>query len=213
VADQIAAFTSAVGSILSLDPNAIRQLQTAPYALSLAIWILLLGTLSDVLGDSPLLFVKKIRPSRFAAALAIEAALSILRLAIWFLSFWFLIDALHLGTVSLSNVVLVVGLGYAPMLLSFLVLIPYLGPVIGRILHAWTLVTILASIAVALNSSPWQVLAPGVVAVVLILLVRRFSDRVSVAVLGRISRRLVGADVMQRTRAMDPRLVMSGRSA
>jgi hypothetical protein len=117
---------------------------------------------------------------------------------------------LNLGNATLTEVVLVVGLGYAPMLLSFLVLIPYLGTLIGRVLQAWTLLTILASIAVAANSSLWQVLAPALVAVLLILVVRRWSDRVSVAVLGGVSRRFVGADVMQRTRAMDPRLVMSG---
>jgi hypothetical protein len=210
VGDQIAVFFDGVGAILSLDPNAIRAVQTSPNALTLAIWILLLGTLSDVLGDSPLLFINKMRRRRFAAAVGIEAVLSVVRVAIWILSFWILITVLNLGSVSLTTVVLVVGLGYAPMLLSILVLIPFLGPLIGRVLHAWTLVTILASIAVAANSSPWQVLAPGLVAVLLILIVRRWSDRVSVTVLGGASRRLVGTDVMQRTRAMDPRLVMTG---
>jgi hypothetical protein len=205
----MADLSSAVGAMFSLDPNAIHAVQTAPGALSLAIWILLLGTVSDVLGDSPLLFIRKMRRGRFAAAVGIEAVLSVVRVAIWILSFWILVNVLQLGSVSLADVVLVVGLGYAPMLLSVLVLIPFLGPVIGRVLHAWTLVTILASIAVFANSSPWQVLAPGLVAVVLILIVRRWSDRVSVAVLGGISRSLVGTDVMQRTRAIDPRLVMS----
>jgi hypothetical protein len=124
--DQIAAFASAVGAILSLDPTAIYTVQTAPGALSLAIWILLLGTLSDVVGDSPLLFIKKMRRGRFAAAVGIEACLSVVRLAIWILSFWILVNVLNLGSATLAEVVLVVGLGYAPMLLSFLVLIPYL---------------------------------------------------------------------------------------
>jgi hypothetical protein len=210
VIDQIAAFASAVGAILSLDPAAILAVQNSPGAFSAAIWILLLGTLSDVIGDSPLLFMKRMRRGRFAAAVGIEAGLSMVRLAIWILSFWILLSVLNLGNATLTEVVLVVGLGYAPMLLSFLVLIPYLGTLIGRVLQAWTLLTILASIAVAANSSLWQVLAPALVAVLLILVVRRWSDRVSVAVLGGVSRRFVGADVMQRTRAMDPRLVMSG---
>lgn len=209
MADQIARFAAAVGAILSLDPTAIHTVQSAPGALSVALWILLLGTLSDVIGDSPLLFINRMRRGRFAAAVGIEAVLSVVRVAIWILSFWILVNLLNLGSVSLAEIVLVVGLGYAPMLLSFLVLIPYLGTLIGRVLHAWTLVTILASIAVAADSSPWQVLAPGLVAVVLILLVRRWSDRVSIALLGGISRKVVGTDVMQRTRAMNPKLVMS----
>ena len=46
--------------------------------------------------------------------------------------------------------------GYAPMLLSLFVVIPSVGPFIGRWLHAWTLVTILASMAVAVGAgSVW----------------------------------------------------------
>jgi hypothetical protein len=210
--DQISAFLAAVGGILHLDPVAIQTLQTAPYGLTVAIWILLLGTVSDVLGDSPLLFMNRMRPGRFFLALAIEAVLSIARLAIAILAFWILVLVLNLGNPSLERVVLILGLGYAPMLLSILVVIPSAGPLIGRILHAWTIVTILASLAVALNTSPWQVLGPCVIAILLILLARRWSDRVSVLVLGRVSRRLVGVDVMQRTRTLDPQLVMSGRT-
>ena len=49
--DQLAALLSAAGAVLWLNTDAIHQLQTAPNAVSLAIWILLLGTVSDVLGD------------------------------------------------------------------------------------------------------------------------------------------------------------------
>jgi hypothetical protein len=212
VIEQIGAFLGAVGGILWLDANTIRALQSAPNGLTFALWILLLGTLSDVIGDSPLLFINRMSPGRFWVALAIELVLSLVRLAIWFVSFWVLVLVLN-RSVSLTNIVLVVGIGYAPMLLSLFVVIPSVGPLIGRVLHAWTLVTILASMAVAVGASPWEIVAPGAVAVLLILAVRRWSDRVSVAVLSGISRRLVGVDVMQRTRAMDPKLVMATRAS
>lgn len=210
--DQIGAFLAAVGGILRLDPNAFRAVQTAPYGLSVAIWILVLGTVSSALGDCPLLFINRMPPGRWLLALAVESVLSIARLAIAILSFWLLLLILSLGEVSLQRVVLILGLGYAPMLLSIVVVLPSVGPLIGRLLYAWTIVTLLASLAVARNASPWEVLVPGVVAILLLLLARRWSDRVSMVVLSRISRRLVGIDVMQRTRTMDPQLVMSGRT-
>jgi hypothetical protein len=77
------------------------------------------------------------------------------------------------------------------------------------VLIAWTLVTITASVAVATSSSPWQVVAAPVVATLAILVVYRSSGRLSVALLGGLSRRFVGVDVMQRTRAMDPLLVLA----
>jgi hypothetical protein len=97
------------------------------------------------------------------------------------------------------------------MLLSIFVVIPSAGPFIGRVLQAWTLVTIVASIAVAVSASPWDVLAPGAVAILVILIVRRWSDRFSMVVLSGISRRLVGIDVMQRTRALAPEVVITAR--
>jgi hypothetical protein len=113
---------------------------------------------------------------------------------------------------TLANVVLVVGIGYAPMLWSFLVVIPTVGPLIRRILIAWTLVTLTASIAVASNSSPWQVLTAPVVAALVMLAVYRWIDRLSVAMLGGTSLRFFHVDLMQRTRAMDPLLVLADSS-
>jgi hypothetical protein len=162
-----------------------------------------------VIGNSPVLFVRKIRPGRLAAAVSIETILSIVRLCIWLSIFWVVVFTLHRGNVDLGSVVLVVGIGYAPVLFSMLSIIPTFGPVVWRLLVAWTLVTMTASIAVASNSSPWEALtAPGV-ATVALLVVRRSSDRVSMAALSSLSRRIAGVDLMQRTRALDPMLVLA----
>ena len=210
--DNINAFFDIVGGILSLDPEAILAIQTAPDGLTVAIVILLLATAADVVGNSPVLFMKKMQPGRLAAALGVETVLSLVRLAIWMASLWILLLVLNRGVVELANVVLVIGIGYAPMLWSFLVVVPTVGPLIGRILIAWTLVTITASIAVASNTSPLEALAAPVVAVLVILLVRRSSNHVSLEILGRVSRHLTGVDLMQRTRAMDPLVVMAERA-
>ena len=137
--------------------------------------------------------------------------LSLVRLAVWMLSLWALLLLANRGAVDFERVVLVIGIGYAPMLLSFLVIIPTAGPFIGRVLDAWTLVTVTASVAVAVGVSPWEALPAVVVAALVILVVRRTSDRVSVAVLGPLSRKLSGVDLMSRTRRLDPQLVMGGR--
>jgi hypothetical protein len=209
--DRIGAFFDAVGGILFLDPSAIQGLQTAPNGLTIAIVILLLATVSDVVGNSPVLFFRRMSPGRLAAAMGIETVLSLVRLAIWLGSVAIVLVVLNHGTATLANVVLVIGIGYAPMLWSFLVLIPTVGPFIRRILIAWTLVTITASIAVASQLNPWDVLAAPVAATLVILVVHRSSDRLSMALLSRMSLRFAGVDLMQRTRSMDPVLVMAGR--
>jgi hypothetical protein len=211
VVQQLGAFFDAVGGVLRLDQAAISALQLAPNALSLALTILLLATVSDVIGNSPVLFFNRMRPGRLALAFVIETVLSLIRLAVWMLSLWVLLLLANRGAVNFESVVLVIGIGYAPMLLSFLVIIPTAGPFIGRVLDAWTLVTVTASIAVAVGVTPWEALPAVVVAALVILVVRRTSDRLSVAVLGPLSRRLSGVDLMRRTRRLDPQLVMGGR--
>jgi hypothetical protein len=212
VLGQIATFFDTVGGILSLDPNTILAVQTSPSGLTLAIAILLLATVSDVVGNSPVLFFNKMSPGRLLAAMGIETVLSLVRLAIWMLVSALLFFVVNYVRLTLANVVLVVGIGYAPMLWSFLVVIPTVGPLIRRILIAWTLVTLTASIAVASNSSPWQVLTAPVVAALVMLAVYRWIDRLSVAMLGGTSLRFFHVDLMQRTRAMDPLLVLADSS-
>jgi hypothetical protein len=209
VLSQIAAFFDVVGGILSLDPNVILGVQTSPSGLTLAVVILLLATVSDVVGNSPVLFFNKMSPGRLAAAMGIETVFSLLRLTIWMVISALLFLVVNQVRLTLANVVLVVGIGYAPMLWSFLVVIPTIGPFIRRILVAWTLVTLTASIAVASNSSPWQALTAPAVAALVLLGVYRWIDRFSVMVLGRASLRLFAVDLMQRTRAMDPLLVLA----
>jgi hypothetical protein len=98
---------------------------------------------------------------------------------------------------------LIVGIGYAPMLLSVLVVIPTLGPFIAKLLHTWTLVAITASIVVAGDLSPRAALGTSVLAWLAILVLSRTSDPLVIGLLGRLSRRVLGVDVMQRTREID----------
>ncbi len=61
-------------------------------------------------GDAP--------PRRLAVSLGVEALLACVRLAIWTLSFWLVVLLLEREAVAPSRVTLVIGLGYAPMVLS-----------------------------------------------------------------------------------------------
>ena len=210
--DLISAFGTAVNGILRLDATTIvmrfrRRLRPDRRGLDSSTRLVVRRPRQQPAAVHP-----PDRPARLIASLGVEAVLSVVRLAIWLGSFWILLQVLSQRPVTLATVVLVVGLGYAPMLFSILVIIPSVGPLIGRVLYAWTLVTILASIAVATRANPLDMSAGGIAAVLLILLVRRWSDRVSVLLLSRVSRLLVGVDVMQRTRALDPEMVMAGRS-
>jgi hypothetical protein len=209
----ILTFLDTVPQVLALDEATIRAVQRAPDGLATAVAILLLACISDVAGNSPLLFIRRMRPLRLVVSLVVQTLLAAVRLGIWMLSFWAIVSLLERDAVALSRVTLVIGMGYAPMLLSALVVIPALGPLIGRALEAWTLVAVTASIAVARDLAPWEALHAGLVALLAVLLVRRTSDRVVVGLLGRLSVRLLGVDVLQRTREIDPRSIATAPPA
>ena len=60
--EAIGTFVASVRGILALDRDVIRSLQTLPSGPLIAVAILLLACVSDVVGNSPLLFIRKMRP-------------------------------------------------------------------------------------------------------------------------------------------------------
>jgi hypothetical protein len=192
-----------MSGILALDLETIRDIQAAPDGLSVAAAIVLLACASDAVGNSPLLFIRRMSPGHIAVSLAVATLLAAVRLAVWAVSFALIASLIERHLVSLPGVVLVVGIGCAPMLLSALVIIPTLGPFIAKLLHTWVLVTITASIIAAGDLTPRGALGTSVLAWLAILVLSRTSDPLVIRLLGALSRRLLGVDVMQRTREID----------
>lgn len=201
--DAIGTFLGRVGGVLSLDPGAIRGIQAAPDGPGTATAIVLLACASDALGNSPLLFIRRMSPSRLAVSLAVATLLAAVRAAVWAVSFALIVSLIERRLIPLPRVMLIVGIGYAPLLLSALVLIPTLGPFVAKLLHTWALVAITASIIVAGDLSPRAALGASALAWLVILVLSRTSDRLVVGLLGRLSRWLLGVDVMQRSREID----------
>jgi hypothetical protein len=199
----IGAFGGLVGGILTLDLGVIRSIQASPNGLGVAVAIVLLACLSDAVGNSPLLFIRRMTPTRLAISLLVATLLAAVRLSVWAVSFALVVSLVERRLLDPTRVASIVGLGYAPMLLSVLVVIPTLGPFIAKVLHAWVLVAITASIAVAGELTAREALGASLLAWVVILLLSRTSDPLVVGLLSRLSKRLLGADVMQRTRDLD----------
>ena len=122
--------------------------------------ILLLGSLSDAVGDSPVLFLSGVGGGRFALCLLVDTVLSVVRVAIWIVSLVVLVNLISQAGVSLAQATLVVGIGFAPMLLSFLALLPLLGPVLLRLLHAWVFVTVIVALRTLVGLTLGPVAAP-----------------------------------------------------
>jgi hypothetical protein len=196
-------FLELVGGVIRLDPDAMRAIAQSPDGLRVAVAILLLSSLSDAVGNSPILFLSGVGGGRFAVCLLVDTLLSVVRIAVWIVSLVVLVNLLPQADVSLAEATLVVGIGFAPMLLSFLALLPLLGPVLLRLLHAWVIVTVIVALRTLVGLGPGPALAVAVVGWAAVLVVGHTVDRVVVRGFGWLTRRLLGVDLLLRFDRID----------
>jgi hypothetical protein len=196
-------FFELVGSVLRLNPDTMRAIAQSPDGLRVALTILLLGSFSDATGNSPILFLSGIGGRRFVLCLLVDTLLSVLRIAIWILALVVLLNLLPQADVSLTDAALIVGIGCTPMLLSFLALLPLVGPVLLRLLHAWVFVTMFVALRAIFGLALGPALTIALVGCVAALVIGHTVDRHVVRGFGWLTRRLLGVDLLLRFDQVD----------
>jgi hypothetical protein len=187
-----------VGGVLRLDPDAMRAIAQSPDGLRVALAIVLLGSFSDAVGNSPILFLGGVGGGRFVVCLVVDTLLSVVRIGVWIVSLTLLVNLLPRADIAVADAALVVGLGLAPTLLSFLALLPLLGPVLLRVIHAWAIVCTVVALGAILALPVGQALAAAAAGWVLALVVGHTIDRLVVRGFGGLTRRLLGVDLALR---------------
>ena len=130
----------AIGYALWLDPRVYAEVILHPEGVAIIRGIVFLAGMSMLLGQSLILFVNRVRRGRFFFSLLINGIVFLITYAVWglFVAFiaWLMFDVTPAGLVI---VVFLVGLSTAPLVFGFLILIPYMGPAIGKVLSVWQL--------------------------------------------------------------------------
>lgn len=136
-------FWQVVGWIFALNGEAFRVASSQmPRGLYLALVIVLLAGLSQGIGQSIILFINQVKPLRFALSLGINAVLFVGGFLALVLSTWLITLVPWFVHVSLLQLVVVLGLAYAPLLFSFLGALPHLGYPILNGLSIWHLLAL-----------------------------------------------------------------------
>jgi hypothetical protein len=94
-----------------------------------------------------ILFVNRVRPGRFALSLLLNGVVFACGLSLWAGAIWLSGRILFPNQIPLQTVVRLVSLGAAPYVFGFLVLLPYLGSIIGRALAVWSVLVVLAALS------------------------------------------------------------------
>jgi hypothetical protein len=180
-------FWELASGAIALKSEAFNLIQTLPQASKAAFYIVLVAGFSQAVGQGTVLFVNRVKPLRFLLSLFIASVLFVFTVLFWGLSTWLVSFILFKANIPYDIVWSTLGFAYAPLILSFLVALPYLGVPIQVLLSIWTLLAFVTGLRVALGGAlggTWQALSCGVLGWVVFQIVQRTIGR-PVAVLGK----------------------------
>ena len=149
----------AILQALALDSEIFVAIQGSQRGLWFALIVVGLAGLSQALGQSLVLFINQVRPRRFILALLASTVVHMGGYGLWLVSVW-LVGVYAFGAqVSWMAVAAAVGLAYAPQLLAFFELTPFLGNPFGVLLSLWTLLAIVTAVRAGFGLETWQAVA------------------------------------------------------
>src|SRR5258708_15169035 len=111
--------------------------------------------MSGTVGKWVGVFVNKVRPTCFVASVLLSSVIVALGAFNWMFTSWSLATWIFGARISLIEVIRVVCLAYAPLLLGFLVLLPYMGPFIRRLLYAWSFLASVLAVSTITHLGYW----------------------------------------------------------
>jgi len=149
-------FWSLVSGVLLLKSETFNLVVNLPLGLVASILIVLLAGLSQTFGQSVMLFVNRVRPLRFILSVAIAAVIFVFNYNFWVLSTWIVARWVFEVNLTLLEIIKTLGFSYAPLLLGFLMVIPYFGMPILIILSIWTLMAIATGLGAISHLGLWQ---------------------------------------------------------
>lgn len=143
---------------LTLEPAVFAAVLDNPLAQGLPFIVLVLGGLSDILGQSVVLLANRVSPLRFVVSIAAAIVVLAVSVSFWAITIWLTATLFLRSDQSIINVLRVVELSYAPLLFGIFIFLPYLGNIIFRILRIWILLALIVGVQVAYGFNFWQAL-------------------------------------------------------
>jgi hypothetical protein len=156
---ELPSFFTILSMAMRLDPAIYALIQVAPGGLAVAVTVVFLAGLSESLGQSVVLFINRIRPGRFGLALVIGAISHLIGYLVWTLTIWSSGTLFFGANAAPAAVASAVGLAYAPQVLSFLELAPFIGVLIQVVLSLWSMLAVILAVRVGLGLETWEAVA------------------------------------------------------
>lgn len=123
---------------LRLDQTVFQDATTGEWSIFIPFSIAFVGGVSLLLGQSVILFANRVRPPRFLASLLLNGVLYVGSLVVWAGAIRWAGWLIARERIPPDEIISIMMLTAAPMVFGFLILIPYLGPLINRVLNIWS---------------------------------------------------------------------------
>jgi len=157
-----------VGGSLRLDPGAFQAaFDSWPQGTGLLIWIVLIGGVSLMIGQSVVLFANRVSLARFIISLILGAIKFLLDILVVVLVVWGMANFLSECNWLLGQVGRSVALASAPYWFCLFFLIPYLGLILERTLKFYVILALIVTVQTIFGISFFGALLASVVALVL----------------------------------------------
>jgi hypothetical protein len=140
---------------MALDVRVAEFVDQNPQSRLIILVIAILGGAGLLLGQSVILFVNRVRPARFALSLLLNGIVFTISLLVWGVAIWLIGRIVFTNEPQFGLVIRLVGLSAAPYVFGFLVLIPYLGEFIYRVLSVWSSVIAAGATAYSFQVGWW----------------------------------------------------------
>jgi hypothetical protein len=145
-----------IKAVLSLNPKVFIAAVYLPGAWKLALAIVFVAGISDILGQSVVLFANRVSPRRFIVSTVMSGFLLIVSVLFYAFTIWLIVKfVMGLERSYFSTILILVSLSYAPLVFSFFTLLPYMGNFIYQTVRIWSLLALVAGVAAIAQSHFW----------------------------------------------------------
>jgi hypothetical protein len=149
----VVGFSEVIPGALALDPASFRSLRARP---GLGLPLVLAAGLSREIAQGFILFINRVTPLRFLLTLLVQTLLFAVGFLVWALSTALVAQLVFRNPVPLTLVVRALALAYAPQLLSFLGVLPYLGVPLLSLLSLWTAIAFVVGLHAVTGLGSWS---------------------------------------------------------
>lgn len=177
---------------LRLDPRLYELVSITPESRWLVLGVVFLAGASTLLGQSVVLFVNRVRRGRFVMSLVLNGIIYIVSYFVWGVTIALIGLLIFPSSPDGWAIVRMVGLSTAPLIFGFFILIPWMGPFIGKLLNIWGFLILVSVVEFGFEVGLWLALIVVGIGWLLMTLLTNFIGKPVIALRNKLWHMVAG---------------------